>query len=101
MVRNAIQFLRTTCALTLLLFAIPALAQLPTATILGTVKDASGASVPNVKLTIRNVDTNFIRTITTGDDGAYRVPELAVGHYEVRAEHSGFKTESRTVLPWR
>jgi len=98
MVRNAIQFLRTTCALTLLLFAIPALAQLPTATILGTVKDASGASVPNVKLTIRNVDTNFIRTITTGDDGAYRVPELAVGHYEVRAEHSGFKTESRTGI---
>ena len=98
MVRNAIQFLRISCALTLLLFAIPALAQLPTATILGNVKDASGASVPNAKLTVRNVDTNLVRTVTTGDDGAYRVPELPVGHYQVTAEHSGFKTESRTGI---
>jgi hypothetical protein len=98
MARNAIRFLRTTCALTLLLFAMPALAQLPTATILGTVKDATGASVPNVRVNIKNVDTNFSRTITTGDDGTYRVPELPVGHYEVTAEHSGFKTEARTGI---
>ena len=31
----------------------------------------------------------------TADDGAYRVPELAVGRYEVKAERTGFKTETR------
>ena len=87
-------------ALALILFwvVIPAFAQLPTATILGNVKDASGASVPNVKLTIRNIDTNLVRTVTTGDDGSYRVPELPVGHYQVTAEHSGFKTETRSGI---
>ena len=79
----------------LLCVAIPVFAQLPTATILGNAKDASGASVPGVKVTVRNVDTNLIRTVTTADDGSYRVPELPVGHYQVTAEHAGFKTETR------
>ena len=35
------------------------------------------------------------RTVKTGDDGEYRVPELPVGHYEVRGEHAGFKTVNR------
>ena len=98
MVRRAIVFLKCVCALTLLLFATQALAQLPTATILGNVKDASGASVPNVKVTVRNLDTNLMRTVTTGDDGSYRVPEIPVGNYMVTAEHTGFKTESRTGI---
>ena len=33
--------------------------------------------------------------MSTGDDGTYRVPELPVGHYEVRGEHAGFKTETQ------
>ena len=36
--------------------------------------------------------------MTTGDDGAYRVPELPVGRYAVTAEHSGFKTETRSGI---
>ncbi len=82
----------------LLCVAIPVFAQLPTATILGNAKDASGASVPGVKVTVRNVDTNLIRTVTTADDGSYRVPELPVGHYQVTAEHAGFKTETRSGI---
>jgi hypothetical protein len=79
----------------LILLAIPAVAQLPTGTILGVAKDSSGGVLPNTTVTISNVDTGLKRTVTTGDDGAYRVPELAVGHYEVRGEHAGFKTETR------
>src|SRR5437868_14588384 len=67
-------------------------AQLPTATLLGVVKDSSGASVPGSMVTIRNTDTGSIRTATTESDGAYRVPGLLVGHYEVKVEHAGFKT---------
>jgi len=75
--------------------AIPAAAQLPTGTILGMAKDSSGGVVPNATVTITNLDTGLKRTVMTGDDGFYRVPELPVGRYEVRGEHAGFKTETR------
>src|ERR1700730_8607632 len=78
-----------------ILLAIPAVAQLPTATILGTAKDSSGGVLPTTTVTITNVDTGFKRTVMTGDDGSYRVVALPVGHYEVRGEHTGFKTETR------
>jgi hypothetical protein len=48
-------------------------AQLPTATILGVVKDTSGGVVPGVKVTVRNVDTSQSRTVTTDADGSYRL----------------------------
>ncbi|MGA7794861.1 MAG: TonB-dependent receptor [Candidatus Acidiferrales bacterium] len=82
-------------AVAFLLAAISVAAQLPTGTILGVAKDASGASVANVKVTVTNVDTGLARVVMTGEDGAYRTPELAVGHYEVKAERMGFKTDTR------
>ena len=82
----------------LILAAIPVAAQLPTGAILGTVKDSSGASVPGATVTVRNTDTNFTRTQMTEQDGSYRFPELPVGHYEIRAEAAGFRTETRTGL---
>jgi hypothetical protein len=75
--------------------AIPAVAQLPTGTILGVAKDSSGAVLPDTIITLTNVDTGAKRTVTTGDDGSFRVPELPVGHYEARGEHAGFKTETQ------
>src|SRR5258708_839722 len=79
----------------LILLAIPAVAQLPTATILGTAKDTSGGGLENTTVSIRNGEAGLEGTVMAGDDGAFRVPELAVGHYEVRGEHAGFKTETR------
>src|SRR5580692_3472048 len=85
-------------AAVLILAAIPAAAQLPTGTILGTVKDSSGASVPGATVTVRNTDTNLTKTATTEQDGSYRFPELPVGHYEIKAEAPGFRTETHTGL---
>src|SRR6202162_6173117 len=82
----------------LILAAIPVAAQLPTGAFLGTVKDSSGASVPNATVTVWNTDTNLRRAATTEQDGNYRFAELPVGHYELRAEAAGFKTETRTGL---
>src|ERR1700687_4959356 len=45
-------------------------------TIMGVVKDTSGGTVPQAKITVTNTDTSDSRTATTGDDGAYRVPGL-------------------------
>ncbi len=81
-----------------LLAAISALAQLPTGTILGVVKDTSGAVVPNADVTIQSSETNQTRRAVTDSSGAYRVPALPVGHYDIKVEHSGFKTETQIGL---
>jgi hypothetical protein len=82
----------------LILLAIPVVAQLPTATILGDAKDASGGVLPNATVTVTNVDTGLTRTVKTSDDGEYRFPELPVGRYEVKGEHAGFKTVTRNGI---
>ena len=73
-------------------------AQLPTATILGVVRDPSGAVVPSVDLTARNVETGQSRRTLTGADGSYRLAALPVGNYEVQAQQAGFQTEVRRGL---
>jgi hypothetical protein len=74
------------------------LAQTSTATLQGTVKDATGATVAGATLTARNVDTDQSRTAVSGQDGVYRFENLPVGNYQLRAEQSGFKTVVRTGL---
>ena len=73
-------------------------AQLPTGTILGTIKDSSGGVVPGATVTITNTETGLTRTATTSDDGAFRLPALPVGHYSVKAEKDGFNTMTETGL---
>ena len=75
-----------------------AFAQLPTATVLGAVKDSSGAVVPGAALTARNVETGQTRTATSAGDGSYRFAALPVGNYEVRVEQSGFQAAVRSGL---
>ena len=84
--------------LLLLLTAVQSLAQLPTGTILGTVKDTSGAVVPSAMVTAKNLDTGLSRTVNTETDGSYRFSALPVGNYEVDVEHAGFNKETRTGL---
>lgn len=85
-------------ALILLLAAIPVLAQVPTGTIMGVVKDSSGAVVAGATVTILSPETGLTRPVTTGDDGAYRAPNLPTGHYDVKAERAGFRTETQQGL---
>src|SRR5437016_2419821 len=68
--------------LVLLAAAVPVFAQLPTGTILGTVKDPSGALVVGANITAQNVETGTSRSISTDDTGAYRLAALPVGHYD-------------------
>ena len=84
------------CLLLLGLETAVAFAQLPTATILGTVKDSSGAVIPQAAVSVRNVETGMTRTDRSGADGSYRFVALPVGSYEVRAEQAGFRTEVRS-----
>jgi outer membrane receptor protein involved in Fe transport len=85
-------------ALMLVIAAIPAIAQMPTGVILGTVKDASGAVVPGATVTVLNEDTGVSRTQTTDENGSYRFSATPVGHYDVKSEHSAFKTVTQKGL---
>jgi hypothetical protein len=74
-----------------LLLAHSARAQTATGQILGTVKDATGGVMPNVKVTVTNTLTGLTRETLTRSDGTYVVPLLPVGVYLVTAEQAGFK----------
>jgi hypothetical protein len=91
---------RLSCAvmLVLVLAAVPAYAQLPTGTILGEVRDATGGTVAGAKVTVTNIDTGAMRTQETGDVGTYRFPALPVGDYMVQIVKDGFQTFDRKGL---
>jgi hypothetical protein len=74
-------------------------AQDVSATIGGTVLDASGANVAGAKVTITNTDRNqVVREITTETAGTYTAPLLPIGTYSLKVEAKGFKTETRTGI---
>ena len=68
------------------------------ATILGTVTDPSGASVPNVAVTLTNRDTGVARSVTTNADGTYIAPNLHIGQYKAKVEATGFKQVEQTDI---
>src|SRR5262245_58215454 len=75
---------------------VPAAAQIATATLTGTVRDDTGAALPNTTVTAKSDATGATRRTTTGADGRYRFAALDPGVYEVRAELASFKTAIRT-----
>ena len=83
-----------------LLLALPlaALAQITTATIVGTVTDSSGGALAGVQVTARNADTSLTRTVPSSEDGAYRLEFLPVGNYVLSVTASGFKKVDRSGI---
>jgi hypothetical protein len=60
-------------------------------TIRGTVVDQTGAVVPGTVITVVLAGTDSARSATADKDGAFDIPELAVGSYELSADAKGFK----------
>lgn len=75
-----------------------ALAQVTTATILGTIRDSTGAVIPGATVRVKNVETGAVRSATTDSTGRYTVPQLGIGRYELSAEASGFQTTIRSGI---
>src|SRR2546426_7965082 len=78
-------------ALVLLVAAIPGFAQLPTGTILGTVKDASGALVPGAAVTARDLETGTLRSNVANETGAVPFGALPVGRHDLGGEVARFQ----------
>src|ERR1700692_2891792 len=62
----------------------------------GTVEDGTGAVVSSAKITVKSLETGATRVATTDAAGDFRVPSLALGQQEVKAEKTGFKAVVRT-----
>ncbi|MDP8991310.1 MAG: carboxypeptidase-like regulatory domain-containing protein, partial [Acidobacteriota bacterium] len=70
-------------------------AQSTTATILGTVTDPSGATIPDATISATNTETNVARTTVSDSQGRFRIPELGLGTYDIRASKVGFSAVVR------
>jgi predicted porin len=77
--------------------AFPAWAQTG-ASLSGVVTDQAGAALPDVAVTIKNVDTDATRTVATDGGGHYQASGLPPGRFEVRAAKQGFADEARTGI---
>jgi hypothetical protein len=89
---------RVAMALLGTLAATPARAQVATGTILGHVRDASGATVPGASVAATNVDTQFTRDTTTDDSGQYALRLLPVGNYKIEVKLDGFKNFTQSGI---
>jgi hypothetical protein len=70
-----------------------------TASVTGTVRDASGASVTKAEVTVSAADRGINRTTKTNSDGEYSVPALPPGSYDITVTAKGFKKyEARSVV---
>src|SRR5439155_17046053 len=63
--------------------------------ILGSITDPTGAVIPGVTVTIRDVDRGATRTLLTDEAGLYNAPNLLPGTYTIRVELSGFASAER------
>ena len=87
---------RPRCACFVALFAALLLSealngQSTSGTVLGTVKEPSGAVVPGAMVSLTNAGTNARHSTLTGDTGSYQFVNLEVGTYQLTVEAAGFQ----------
>ena len=78
--------------------ALPVCAQRITASLGGTARDPSGATVPNVAVHLKNAGTAATFEQKTDKGGQFLIPALPPGQYSITLEASGFKELSRTGI---
>src|SRR5438552_2393243 len=74
------------------------LAQDYRATIVGTITDPSGPSIPNANVKATNAATKSVSETKTNSDGAYTLPFLEPGVYRIEATAAGFQTLNRDAI---
>ena len=76
-------------------------AQATTGVIRGTITDTAGGTLAGASVTLRNMETNAERVLTTNDHGVYVATLLRVGTYDVTARALGFQEAKRPGLTLR
>jgi hypothetical protein len=84
----------------LVLSSLPLHAQFETASVLGYVRDGSGASIPGATVSLVNQETKALVTAKANAEGAFEFTDVKIGQYQVTAQANGFDvstTQSFTV----
>lgn len=76
----------------------PVEAQVLYGSIVGTVRDSSGAAAPGASVKVINKETNQSRTAVTNEEGGYNFPTMQSGTYDVRVTKEGFRPAAETNL---
>ena len=74
----------------LLLSSSLVLGQFDSASVLGTVRDSTGAVVSGANVTLTNIETGISAQVSTTGTGEYEFPAVRVGQYKLTAEKQGF-----------
>jgi len=82
-------------------FAYPALAQVDTGSIVGTIRDQSGAGVPGATVTVTESRTNVSTRLVSDAEGNYIATPLKIGTYAVSVDMAGFKKETHPGIVLR
>ncbi len=85
-------------AISFVMIAGPSVFAQSTGTILGTLKDPTGASISGAAVSAVNEGTSLRRSAATDTEGNYVIPLLPVGSYRVEVEAQGFKSEVRSGI---
>jgi len=75
----------------LLVCCVAAQAQFESASVLGYVKDKTGAAIANANVTLSNTATGITQEKKTDSEGKYEFPSVQIGTYEIVAEAQGFE----------
>jgi hypothetical protein len=97
-VMRKLVFVMTAALVCLALLPGRALAQYENGSIVGTVRDNSGAVIPDATVKVTNRATGVVSTRQTNDSGDYEVPALRVGQYNIEVTKTGFAPARATDI---
>jgi hypothetical protein len=97
MLQNSVRMVVGVVVLSLLA-VVPAFGQGAVAEVNGNAVDQSGAVLPGVTITLTEESTGLVRSVVSNDTGRFSVQALQPGRYTMRAELSGFQTQTLTGI---
>ena len=86
------------CALAAVWMMSQAYGQLTTATVTGTVTDATGAAIPGAALSLENTTRGAVRTAVSDSSGRFSFDFVQVGSYRLTVTQKGFETGTRSGI---
>jgi Carboxypeptidase regulatory-like domain len=69
-----------------------------TSNIVGRVFDSQSLAIMGAKIVVKNVDTNFSQSVSSNEDGSFRLQQLPPGTYEVTVMADGFTQQAKMTI---
>ena len=97
--QSRLAFLIVAISVLTVMAAAPAAAQILYGSVVGAVRDSSGAVMPGATVMIVNKENNLTLETTTKSDGAYSIINVQPGPYDVKVTLAGFRDVARYNVP--